>query len=880
MAHSMNCWLLSCLVAGFVLLPAALAADEATFETAIRPILKAACFECHGEGEKLSGNLDLRLRHLVVKGGTSGPAIAPGKADASLLLKRVRLGEMPPGKKKLSAEQIAVLDRWVANGAKVTGPEPATIAPGLLITPEDRAFWFFQPVKRPTVPATTKDDHSRTPIDAFLLDKMRGKQLAFAPDADKRILIRRATFDLTGLPPTLAEIDAFIQDNAADAYEKLVDRLLASPHYGERWGRHWLDVAGYADSEGYGQDDTVRTNAWRYRDYVIRSFNEDRPFDRFIHEQIAGDEMIESPGKYTPADIDRLIATGFLRMAPDGTGQPNVEQKAARNQVITDTIKIVSTAFLGLTVNCAQCHHHRYDPIPQDDYYRLRALIEPAYDVQNWKTPARRDVSLLGTEDVKQAKLLDGEAGKLDAERVKLQGLVFDETLEKVIAALPAEKRELAGKTAKTPANRQTAEMKAIIKQHPDVAMSLEVQARLDPVRAKKVQTLSKAAGALRAKKPKETLVRALTETPGQIPTTYLFHRGDYDQPKQAVAPGGLTIVDQSFPLQVPAKPANLSSTGRRTTLARWLTDERNPFTARVLVNRVWLNHFGRGIVATPGDFGKLGERPTHPELLDWLASEFVRDGWSMKKLHRLVMTSTVYRQDSRRDPERERIDPDNKLYSRMSVRRLDAESVRDTILNISGKLEMKAFGPPVPVKDTEAGQFILGIENKDGAGRFLAEIPLPPGEEYRRSVYVQVRRSKPYYVLDTFDAAAVEPVCEIRNSSTVTPQALLLMNSDFIMQQSLAFASRLEREAESDLGRRVRLGWQLAFGKEPTPAQVAAAVAFVKEQTKLLMGKVLPPPKIQPKGTVVPHPDSVEHAALASWCQALLSANEFLYLD
>lgn len=873
-------WLLSLFAMAILIPPSQSAAEDLSFEGQIQPILKALCFECHGEGDKLSGNLDLRLRRLLVKGGAKGPAIVPGKPEMSLLLKRVRDGEMPPRKKKLSEEQIDMLQRWIAAGAKVDRLEPETVTPGLLITGEDRAYWFFQPVRRPNVPATKKEDRIRTPIDAFLLTKMQGQKLSFSLDADKRTLIRRATFDLTGMPPTLEEIEAFLRDDSDDAYEKLIDRLLASPHYGERWGRHWLDVAGYADSEGYGQEDTVRTNAWRYRDYVIRSFNEDRPFDRFIQEQIAGDEMIESPKKYTPADVDRLIATGFLRMAPDGTGQANVEQKAARNQVITDTIKIVSSAFLGLTVNCAQCHHHRYDPIPQDDYYRLRAVFEPAYDVQNWRPPLKRDVSLLSADDVKLARQLEVEAAKLDAERVKLQRQQFDEILEKVVATAPEAKRALARKAAVTPVNRQTGEMKALIKELPDVAMTSEVLARLDPMRSEKLKKLSQEAVALRAKKPKDILVRALTETPGPAPTTYLFHRGDYDQPKQAVAPGGLSILDGRFPLKIPETRPNAASTGRRLAFAKWLTDPQNPLTTRVIVNRVWLDHFGRGIVATPADFGKLGNRPSHPELLDWLASEFIRNGWSMKKLHRLIMISTAYRQDSKRDSERERIDPDNRLYSRMLVRRLEAESVRDSILHVTGKMALKAFGPPVPVKDNEAGQIVLGIENKDGAGRFLAEIPLQPGEEYRRSVYVQVRRSKPYYVLDTFDAATVTPVCEIRNSSTVTPQALLLMNSEFILQQSLAFASRLEKEAGTDPESRVRLGFRLAFGKDASLEQVAAAVTFVKQQVKLLDGKLPPPPKIQPKGSVVPHPESVEQAALASWCQAILSANEFLYVD
>jgi len=854
------------------------AGADVTYEDHVRPILKAACVECHGESAEPAGGLDLRLRHLAVKGGSQGPAIVPGKADMSVLMKRITSGEMPPGKKKLTPAQVDTLRQWIAAGANVREVEPESVAPGLLITAADRAFWFFQQVKKPAIPQFAPADRVRNPVDALLLAKLHEKKLAFSPEADRRMLIRRVTFDLIGLPPTPDEIEAFVKETSRDAYEKLIDRLLASPLYGERWGRHWLDVAGYADSEGYGQDDTVRTNAWRYRDYVIRSFNEDRPVDRFIHEQLAGDELIENRNDYTPADIDRLTATGFLRMAPDGTGQPNVEQKAARNQVITDTLKIVSAAFLGLTVNCAQCHHHRYDPIPQDDYYRLRALIEPAYNLENWVTPAKRDLTLLTTTQRAETKRLDAQITKIDTERVRLQKLQNDDVSKKLIAALPEAKQGPARKTVGVPVNRQTAEMKALLKEYPDLAMTPEVLARVDTERQAEITKLVKESGELKAKKPKEVFVRGLTEVPGQVPVTYLHHRGDYDQPKQAVPPGGLTILDARFPLMPPVK-SGLPTTGRRLAFARWLTDPTNPMTARVLVNRVWLHHFGRGIVGTPGDFGKLGDRPTHPELLDWLAAEFVESGWSMKKLHRTMLLSTAYRQQSTRDAERDRIDPDNHFYSRMSVRRLEAESVRDSMIFTTGRLADKHFGPPVPVKDTEAGQFILGIENKDGAGRFLAEMPLPAGEEYRRSVYVQVRRSKPYYVLDAFDAPAVEPVCEVRSSSTVTPQALLLMNSDFVLQQAHAFAERLEKAAGTDPSDRVRLGFRLALGRDATLREMLAATAFLQMQTKALEGKLMPPANAA-KIPTVPVPASPAQAALANWCQALLSSNEFLYVD
>src|SRR5262245_14793862 len=439
--------------------PARAAAPAPTFEGQVRPILKAYCFDCHGEGEKLRGGLDLRLARLLVKGGDSGPAVVPGKPDDSRLYQRLRDGEMPPGKKKLSPEQVDAVGRWIAAGARADGPEPETLAAGMHISAEDRAWWAFQPVRRPPVPAVQAADRVRTPVDAFLLARLQAQGLAFALDADRRTLIRRATFDLLGLPPTPEEVDAFVNDNSPDAYDKLIDRLLASPHYGERWGRHWLDVAGYADSEGYTQDDAPRASAWKYRDYVIRALNADKPFDQFIREQLAGDEMVHPPYQDLSADdLDKLTATGFLRMAPDGTGSPTADQKAARNQVVADTIKIVSSSLLGLSVGCAQCHNHRYDPIPQADYYRLRAVLEPALDVQHWRPPATRQVSLATDADRQKAKEIEAEAAKIDQERVKKQDQFIEETFQKELAKLPEDLRETVQAARTTPEAKRTAE--------------------------------------------------------------------------------------------------------------------------------------------------------------------------------------------------------------------------------------------------------------------------------------------------------------------------------------------------------------------------------------------------------------------------------------
>jgi mono/diheme cytochrome c family protein len=856
--------------------PSAKPAPTPTFNAHVRPLFRAYCVECHGEATKHKGGLDLRLRRFAVKGGDSGPAVVEGKPDASPLIERVVSGDMPPGKKKLSAAEIDVLRRWVAGGAKVETPEPDTLPTGFQISDDDRRYWAFQPVKRPAVPRVAS---AKNPIDAFLLAELTEKGLSFAPPAGKVALLRRVTLDLIGLPPTPDEIDAFTKDTSPDAYEKVVERLLASPHYGERWARHWLDVAGYADSEGGSPADPVRTNAWQYRDYVIRAFNADKPFDRFIKEQLAGDELVKPPYRnLSPEDLDALTATGFLRSAPDGTASPAADQKLARNQVLTDTVKIVSSSFLGLTVGCAECHNHRYDPVPQTDFYRLRAVFEPAYDTTNWKPPAARQVSLYTDADRKKAAAIEAEAAKIDADRLKKQQGFIDATFEKELAKLPDDLRDKAKAARDTPVAKRSPEQKKLMQQHPSLNVSAGSLYLYDAKAAAELKKLADAAAALRKTKPVEAFVRALTEVPGKVPTTFLFHRGDPDQPKEAVPPGGLAVLDGALPLRVPEKSAGGTS-GRRLALANWLTDPKHPLTARVLVNRVWMEHFGKGLVGTPGDFGRLGDAPTNPELLDWLASEFVSTGWSLKKLHRLIVTSAAYRQSSARVPKTDAADPANALLGRFPLRRLDAEALRDSMMAVTGTLNPKLYGPPVPVKENEVGMFVLGIDTKDGAGRFTAEVPLPPGDEFRRSVYVQVRRSRPLAVLDTFDGATVEPNCEVRNSSTATPQALMLINGDFVIAQAEAFAARLRQEAGADPAAQVARAWRLAYGAEPTAKELAGALAFLRDNAAAFK-KTPPPAAPTPKGAKPAAPPAPEVRALAALCQALLSSNRFLYVD
>lgn len=769
-------------------------AEPLTFEKDVRPIFRTHCFDCHGATEELSGQLDLRLVRFMQVGGDSGSVLTVGKPDESYLLDRIRAGEMPPGEVKMSAEELAVIERWIAEGAKTARPEPDSLPPGLGITPEERNFWSFRPIHRPDVPNFTAADRVATPIDAFLLAKLHEAGLSFSEDADRRTLIHRAYFDLVGLPPTADEVARFLGDESPDAYEKLIDRLLASPHYGERWARHWLDVAGYADSEG-AAGDPVRPDAWKYRDYVVRAMNSDKPFDQFVVEQLAGDELVpDTGGDPTPERIEALTATGFLRTAPDSTAGPVTDADAARNQVVADTIKIVSSSLLGLSVGCAQCHDHRYDPIPQSDYFRLRAVLEPALDWKAWRTVQQRRVSLDTAADKALAAELEAEASKIAAEKAVKQAEFIAAALEIELQKHPEELRDQLRKAQQTPAKDRSPEQQKLLAERPSVNITPGSLYQYDPKAAETLKGFDARISEVRGRKPPEKFVRALTEPPGHAPKTFLFHRGDHRQPKGEILPGDLMVsVADGESAEIPADDPALPTTGRRLAYARKLTNGRHPLVARVIVNRLWMHHFGTGIVETPSDFGNLGARPTHPELLDWLADEFMRQGWSLKQMHRLVMLSTAYRQSSQRDSQRDAVDVDGRLYSRMSVRRLDAEVLRDRVLASTGSLDAALYGPPVGVKENDAGGVVVD------------------GENVRRSLYLQVRRSQPLSMLTAFDAPVMDINCERRVSSTVATQALLLMNGDFLLTQARLLAERVRREA----------------GLEPTPVVDAAGVSL-----------------------------------------------------
>lgn len=768
------------------------------FETDVLPLLRERCLKCHGVG-KVKGGLDLRNRPALLEGGDTGPAVVPGKPGDSLLLQRIEKGEMPPAKgEALTAAQRALLHRWIAAGAPSSGKSVASsVSPAARVSEEDRRFWAFQPPRRPAVPGVVAKERIRNPIDAFLLAQLEAKGMTYRPDAAREVLLRRVCLDLTGLPPTPEQVAAFRTDTHPDAYERLVDRLLASPEYGERYGRHWLDVAGYADSDGYLAADRVRPEAWRYRDYVIQALNDDIPYDRFVVEQLAGDELSDWRRAETlnPAMIRQLAATGFLRTASDPT-YPGYTEPNEIHQVIGDTMQIVGSAFLGLTMQCARCHEHKFDPIAQRDYYALQTIFLPALDPTRWQPSEVRGVRLAST---REQTALQQHNSMVNA-RIK--------TLNVQLGAL----KKKAGKTP-----------------NPDIA---RLQEQIKRAQAEKKQT--------------PPLLRALTDLDGKCPDGRLLRRGDHRRPGAVVEPGVPEVLaPPGYHLTI---EPGFQTTGRRLALARWLTRPDQPLTARVQVNRMWAHHFGRGLVPTVANFGRSGARPTHPELLDWLATEFVRAGWSMKALHRLMVTSTAYRLAAATDAKKG--DALAALYGAWRPRRLEGEAIRDSMLAVAGRLSAARFGPPTPVRAHGDGSIDTADDERGN----------------RRSIYLMVRRSQHLTLLDLFDTPMMEINCPERPVSTVPLQALALLHSPFTQRNAEALARRLLASAGDDDGR-LDHAFRLVYTRAPSPRERDLFRRFLAD--------------VRAEANTARPSD---RAALdrAAWTQAalvLLNSNEFLYV-
>jgi hypothetical protein len=699
---------------------------------------------------------------------------------------------------------------------------PGAAAEAYKIPAEAKAHWAWKPPARSAVPMVRNAAWVRNPIDAFVFSKLEAGGLAPAAPAGREQLLRRVTFDLTGLPPTPAELDAFLADTSPDAYERVVDRLLASPHYGERWGRHWLDLARYAESNGYEHDE-VRPGAWRYRDYVIRAFNADKPYDRFVREQLAGDELYSG-------DPDALVATGFNLLGPDMTDA--ADQARRRQNTLDDMTDTAGLVFLGMTIGCARCHDHKFEPIPQKDFYRLQAFFAPA--VFKPALPVATPEERAAHEKARQA--YDALVRPTRDAVAQLEAPYRKKLHEARLARLSDEAR-LAHRTPeakRTPRQKevvaQTARLLVVSPQQVIASLSATDKARHKELQ----QQLRKFDG---HKPPPLPSAPGLQET-GAAPKTFVLRRGELTRPGETVEPSWPVILvpgNRSAPAPVKRLP---TSTGRRAALASWLTDPGHPLTARVLVNRLWQHHFGRGIVPTASDFGLRGQPPTHPELLDWLATELVRQGWSLKKMHRLMLLSSTYRQSTRPSAEARKRDPDNLLFSRMNRPRLEGEAIRDTLLAASERLNWRLGGPSVfPPLPAEAGAVKGWTVSAD------------PRDHRRRSVYVFARRNLRFAFLEAFDLPDSNLSCPKRERSTTATQALTLLNSAEVHEAAKVLAGRVEREAGTP-EQRVTLVYRLALGRRPTTAELGMAREFLAE------------------------------SPLTELCRALFNVNEFVYLD
>jgi hypothetical protein len=831
------------------------AADKpVSFTKEIQPVLETSCWKCHGAAIQLS-KLDLRTREAALKGGEKGAAIVPGKAEDSKMYRLVAGLEKPamPMDGKLSAEQIATIKDWINQGAKwdataevtASGKQDAGSQLAALedmpLPPEARKYWAFQKPVRSPVPVVSAD--LRNPIDRFLEQARQEKGLKSAPRADRITLLRRAYMDLIGLPPTPAETSEFLADTAPHAWERLIEKLLASPHYGERWGRHWLDVARYADSNGY-EHDFNRPNAWRYRDYVVRAFNKDTPYNVFLNEQIAGDEL-------DWVTEDSLIATGFLRSYAK-VGFREKDNPQFRYEYLDDMIATIGRGVLGLTVQCARCHNHKFDPISQKDYYKMQAslygYVETDFPLTS-KQEAEAYQKKLAEVEGKIAPLKSQIREIQEPYRLKLAQQKYKKYGENVQRALavPEEKR--------TPGEKLLADQ--II--NTTSVSADEIVHVISPEDGARVKDLNAQIKALEKEKPKPIPVASgvtdgdyrftpdaegdepapgkgikreavagsyLFKGPGryQAPPSYFLIRGDAESHGSLMKPGFVTVATYGNP-PTEDPPADGHTSGRRRALAEWLGSTENPLTARVMVNRIWHNHFGRGIVATTENFGKMGEKPTHPQLLDWLAVEFMSRGWSVKEMHRLIMTSEAYQMASQFDDAGDaQKDPDNNYLWRFRIQRLDAESVRDSILAASGGLNLQMGGPSVfPHLPHEILKAMMnGIWNNQEDG---------PGV-WRRSIYVYRKRGMPFPMFEVFDLPDQNMSCSRRNVSTVPTQALALMNDDFVLRQAKLFADRVKEAAPDDTAKQVDLAYRIALTRPPDEKELAFGTDFLKKQS------------------------------------------------
>ena len=801
------------------------------FREEVRTLLTDHCVKCHG-GATTKAEFDLTTREGLLRGGAEGPAVVPGKARESFLYQVIAHAEeprMPLKAKKLPDVAIARIGAWIDAGAPYDGPlvgKEGTIG-AKTIDEEERQFWSFRPLGSPEPPKVRDESWCRTPVDRFILARLEGKGLAPGRPADRRTLIRRASFDLIGLPPSPEEVQAFVDDPSPLAYEALVDRLLNSPHHGERWGRHWLDLARFAESHGYEQD-YDRKYAYHYRDFVIRALNADMPYDRFVQLQIAGDEI-------DPESPLAMMATGFLGAGTHATQITANQVEKERYDELDDMTATVGTAMLGVTIGCARCHDHKYDPIPQGDYYRI---------LSTFTTAVRSEIDLdLNPEQTRRARR------EFDRRHAPLAEALAEYEAKELPKRLPRPLR--AGETIAWP---------RLLVRDPVRARSW-TEPLLDALRAgyrvtdPGWQKLSMAAREHRRREePKPSMTKVMVTSEGlpairfhtqgadYFEKAYFLKRGDPNQKQGEASQGFLQVLTRApeGPEHWQVDPPKGSRTSyRRTALARWLTDvDRGAghLLARVIVNRLWQHHFGRGIVATPSDFGKQGERPTHPELLDWLAGELIRGGWRLKPIHKLIMTGAVYIEGAEADSALAAADPDNTLFGRWSRRRLEAEAIRDAMLAVGGTLDGTMFGP--------------GTLDEN---------------HRRRSLYFTIKRSQLIPVLILFDAPDSLQGLAARSSTTIAPQALMLLNNPQVREYARAFAGRILPGAGTTPAEAIERAYQIALSRPPHDDERADALAFVRGQAD----------SYRTAGQADPLAP-----ALADFCQVLMGLNEFIYIE
>jgi Protein of unknown function (DUF1553)/Protein of unknown function (DUF1549)/Planctomycete cytochrome C len=858
--------------------------SKVSFSRDVAPILTENCMQCHGR-EPLMANLDLRTREGALKGAAHGPVIVPGQSAESHLYRHLTGQELPrmPLGGKLPDSQIEIIKNWIDSGAEwdkdvaLAPGAPAASSVAQKFTAQQRRYWAFQKVVKPPVPAVADAGWAQNPIDAFIAAELQAKHIRPEPPADKITLLRRATEDLTGLPPSPEEVRAFLADTSPDAFAKVVDRLLDSPRYGQRWGQYWLDLARYADTNGFKSDET-RPNIWRYRDYVIQAFNEDKPYDRFIREQIAGDELY-------PNDFSARIAVGFNRHFTDETNQPVIELR--RQETLNDITDTVGAVFLGMTYGCAKCHNHKFDPILQSDYYRLQAFFANVREDD--------DLVLLSGPELEKYKQqealweektraireeMDAMVAPLGKARRDYYSIRFSQGTKEALAT-PADSRSPMQSLLAIKATPQITYTDQALLNYRDEVFGVP---SLTQQQKKRFAELAAELRTYDSLKPHPPMAQTLIDNGREAPKSYVLGAGNWDVHREEVHPGFPSILDPVDPKIVP--PEGLNSTGRRSVLANWLADPQNPLVARVMVNRIWEHHFGAGIVGTPSDFGVMGDRPTNQKLLDYLAAAFVENGWSMKRMHRLIMLSKTYQESSDFQGESGAADPDNKLHWRYGRHRLEADAIRDSMLFVSGLLNPKMGGPGVhaplpsgvrvaPIVDDDDSATAAGARGNRDAGP-----KIDPAEALRSSIYLFVQRNMVYPMLDAFDAPSPQETCSRRFRSVIPSQALILMNDAMLLDWTRSLAGRVLDDSGLSLDQQIDRAYRLILSRPSTQGERETVTDFLSRQTALLAqrqarNEKFPVPDQLPAGL-----DPARAGAFVDLCHALINSNEFLYVN